>query len=299
MPLKAAREHDRSSICAGGLERSIDDKLGDIYMAKLAIIGSSGLSAEDFLTGVQPVSVATDAGTVSLEVGHTDKWAAAFLRRSHGRPGLPPHAVNYRANILALKQLGVEYIFATSVVGSLSTTIPAGTLVVLDQFLDFTKQREITIFDEVGFAFVDMTDPYCPQLRSTLIRAAQNLREPVRPTGCYVGVEGPRYETRAEIEMYRRLGGDVIGMTNVPEAVMARESGLCYAATAFVSNLGAGLNDRRISQIDNRDATLGAIPALQRILGRALDGFEPDDTCACRSAVDLFFTAEAASSVSR
>ncbi len=261
-------------------------------MNRVAIIGSTGLEAGDFVHGAETREIDTPAGTCRLEVGEGELGEIVFLQRSNGRPGVPPHAVNFRANVLALRRLEVDAVFATSVVGSLTTEIPAETLVVVDQFLDFTKARPFTLFDEGGFAFVDVTDPYCPRLREPLVGVAYQLGVAVRPNGCYVAVEGPRYETRAEIEMYRRLGGDVIGMTNVPEVVMAREAGLCYAALAFVSNLGAGLNETRVSQIDNQEATVRASETLAAILRAAIAAVPRDKTCSCASAVDLFFSAE-------
>jgi 5'-methylthioadenosine phosphorylase len=214
------------------------------------------------------------------------------MTRSNGKVGVPPHAVNYRANIFGLKEIGVRCIFATSVVGSLTTSIEASTFVVLDQFLDFTKQRSITLFGDEGFAFVDVTDPYCPCLRDHYIKTMQHLGVRMRPQGCYVGVEGPRYETRAEIEMYRRLGGDVIGMTNLPEVVLAREAGLCYASIAFVSNLGAGLNANQISREDNYAATTASVATTKTILRTALSTFSQVTLeCNCNYAAEDFLRA--------
>jgi 5'-methylthioadenosine phosphorylase len=253
------------------------------------------LRPDDFWENTQHLTIDTSAGFVSVDIGRNGNWEGIFLQRSHGKPGVPPHLISYRSNILALKELGAQYIFATSIVGSLSTTIPAGSFLVVDQFLDFTKQRNLSVFDETGFAFVDMTDPYCPQLRTALINAARELNQMIRPMGCYVAVEGPRYETRAEIEMYRRLGGDVIGMTNVPEVVIARELGLCYATLAYVSNLGAGLNSAPVTRKENYHATLRGVPALRSLLKKTLDIFSPDDSCACRFANEDFLSAMAAS----
>jgi 5'-methylthioadenosine phosphorylase len=117
-------------------------------------------------------------------------------------------------------------------------------MAIIDQFLDFTKQRPFTFFDQ-GDAFrahVDMTEPYCPELRQLIIKAASMIKVPVQPIGCYVCAEGPRYETAAEIKMYQKLGGDVVGMTGVPEVVLARELGVCYSGISTITNWAAGLN---------------------------------------------------------
>lgn len=261
-------------------------------MSRVAIIGSTGLSADDFIDEPRQIEVPTRAGSVVLHEGRRGSHDIVFLSRSNGRKGVAPHMVNYRANILSLIELGVRHIFATSVVGSLTSTIPAGAFVILDQFLDFTKQRPITLFDESGFAFVDVTDPYCPELRALLLRGAAAAGIPARPTGCYVTVEGPRYETRAEIEMYRGLGGDVIGMTNVPEVVMAREAGICYAALAFVSNMGAGLNASPITRAENFDATIAHAPRTKALLHETLDLFTIEGACYCAAAPADFLTAD-------
>lgn len=260
-------------------------------MSRIAIIGSRGISSADFIKEAEHIKVETEAGMVPIIAGNFARHEIFFLNRSHGKPGVPPHSVNYKGNILALAKLGVHYLMTTAVVGSLSNDIPVGALLILDQFLDFTKQRDSTIFGSSGFSFVDTTDPYCPHLSSYLFKAAQELTLAVIPTGCYVGVEGPRYETRAEIEMYRRLGGDVIGMTNIPEVVMAREAGICYATLASVSNLGAGLNFGPIIIEAIAEEAQRKVPDILSILRRAVEMFSPASECPCRSK-RRFFSAE-------
>lgn len=261
-------------------------------MARLAIIGSTGLSAADFFDGpATPRTLDTSAGQVHAELGRAGEQELVFLKRSYDRPGVPPHAVAYRANTLALLELGVRYVLATSIVGSLTSTIAAASFIVVDQFLDFTKRRDHTLFDRRGFAFVDVTDPYCATMRGLLLAAADAAGIVVRPNGCYVSVDGPRYETRAEIEMYRRFGGDVIGMTNVPEVVMAREAGICYATIAYVSNMGAGLNANPITRLENYTATIDGAPQLRAILARSIALFQPDEACTCHAAPADFLSA--------
>jgi 5'-methylthioinosine phosphorylase len=261
-------------------------------MTRLAIIGSTGLSASDFIEGASTsLSVETGAGIVTVEVGQAGEYELVFLKRSYDRPGVPPHAVKYRANTLALMQLDVRYVLATSIVGSLTSSIAESSFIVVDQFLDFTKRRDHTLFDRHGFAFVDVTDPYCAHMRGLLLEAARDVGVPMRPNGCYVSVDGPRYETRAEIEMYRRLGGDVIGMTNVPEVVMAREAGICYATLAYVSNMGAGLNASPITRLENYAATIDGLPQMRSILTRSVSLFHPNDACACHAAAADFLSA--------
>jgi 5'-methylthioadenosine phosphorylase len=250
-------------------------------MHAVAIIGSTGLEAGDFMADAEIRQVDTAAGLATVCAGHAEGHSLIFLQRAYGRRGVPPHQVNYRANALALKSLGVQQILATSIVGSLTTTIPAKAVLVPDQFLDFTRRRDHTVFDEHGFAFVDMTDPYCERLRRTFIEAGHREKVPVLSRACYVAVDGPRYETRAEIEMFRRLGGDVIGMTNVPEVVMARELGMCYATLAFVSNPGAGIHSRPITRQENYIATLQAAPLVRRLLRAVMRALTSPESCTC------------------
>ena len=258
-----------------------------VQVLKFGLIGSTGLTPTEFLTDVRSKVVSTTCGSVNVNLGQVGEREIICLTRSDPNELLPPHRVNYSANILALKKLNVRHVLATSIVGSLTTQIKEGSFLILDQFIDFTKQRELTLFADGEFSFVDMTDPYCRKLRSTLLESSISVVPDVHPVGCYVGVDGPRYETRAEIEMYRRLGGDVIGMTNVPEVVMAREAGLCYAAVAYVSNLGAGLSVGPVNLHENVNSTLRNVPKLQAILKTAFSRLIQDDDCSCRSTSKL------------
>ena len=253
---------------------------------RLAIIGSTGVGVDRLLAHAEPDVVSTPGGDVDVVVGTLDDTDVLFMTRSGRRAPWPPHLVNYRANIAALRARGVDSVIATSVVGSLRPDIPPGTLVVIDQFLDFTKHRPHTWFGDEAFAFVDFTEPYCPRLRKALIAACQSVGAHARAEGCYVGVDGPRYETAAEVRMYGSLGGDVIGMTNIPECIFAREAGLCYAALAFVSNYGAGLSPRAITREENYAATLAHARLVEDVL-RTLPRFLESAACCAAFAADV------------
>ncbi len=208
---------------------------------RFGIIGGTGFY--DFLTGeVSPQTVETPYGTVSLERGEVEGKEVYFLPR-HGREhSIPPHRVNYRANLHALRLLGVRNVLASAAVGSMANSMPPGSLALLTQFLDFTKQRAMTFYDgESGVVHTDMSEPYCPHLRQELRAAATVRQEQLAPEATYVSAEGPRFETPAEIRMFRQLGGELVGMTSVPEVVLAREAGLCYASVAIVTNWAAGV----------------------------------------------------------
>ncbi|MCL6548392.1 MAG: S-methyl-5'-thioadenosine phosphorylase [Alicyclobacillus sp.] len=209
--------------------------------AQFGIIGGTGVYDPALLEGAEPVEVDTPYGRVSATVGWYRGKSIAFLPRHGSGHQTPPHKVNYRANILALKQLGVEQVLATAAVGSLRTDLKPGTLVIVDNFLDFTKSRPSTFFESGQVVHVDMTDPYCARLRRALADTAERTGLSVHEGGTYVCAEGPRFETTAEIRLYQSFGGDVVGMTSIPETVLAKEAELCYATVCMVTNYGAGL----------------------------------------------------------
>lgn len=215
-----------------------------------AIIGGTGVYDPKLLENVGTREVETPYGTITVQVGTYRGVEIAFLPRHGKGHSIPPHRINYRANIWGLKALGVRRILATAAVGSLRRELEPGHFVIVDQVLDFTKSRACTFFEggDEGVVHTDMTEPYCPQLRATLIEVGRKLGFAIHPRGTYVCTEGPRFETSAEIRAFALLGGDVVGMTAVPEVVLARELGLCYATMAMVTNLGAGLSKTPLTQ---------------------------------------------------
>lgn len=155
----------------------------------------------------------------------------------------PPHGINYRANIAAFERLGVREIIATSAVGSMNQGLRVGEIGLIEQFLDFTKRRQTTFFDR-QVVHTDMTNPYSRRLNLELAVAAKKMGVEVRPHLVYVCAEGPRFETAAEIKMYKILGGDVVGMTGVPEVVLANEKKIEYASVVIATNWAAGMQPK-------------------------------------------------------
>lgn len=194
----------------------------------------------------------TPYGTVEPVIGKLSEHELVFISRHGQDHATPPHLVNYRANIWALHQLGVRKVLATAAVGSLSPEIRSGDLVLPDQFLDFTKSRPLTFYEGgcQGVLHVDMTEPYCLTLRQSILKASAHLGFAVKNGACYVCTEGPRFETPAEIRMFQRLGGEIVGMTSVPEVVLARELGMCYATIGMVTNEAAGISAYPISHAE-------------------------------------------------
>ncbi len=189
--------------------------------------------------------VETPYGAARVFRGQDEAEDLIFLARHGITHDTPPHKVNYRANIKALEILGAKRVLAANAVGSINRQIPPLGLALVTDFLDFTSNRESTFFDggESGVKHVDMSITYCPGLNKRLLELTPGFDLELRPESVYVSTNGPRLESPAEIRMYEKLGGDVVGMTGIPEATLARELGLCYAAVAFSVNWAAGIEE--------------------------------------------------------
>ncbi len=199
---------------------------------RIGLIGGTGIY--DFEGSA--VDIETAYGNVRVVHATMDGRDMFFIPRHGKEHAVPPHRINYRANIQAFSNAGVERIIAISTVGSMKKSIPAGSLFVPDDFIDFTKRSSTFFDDEV--VHVDMSQPFCPEVRNAVMKAAKRHGRVFE--GIYATTEGPRFETKAEIAMMSRFA-DVVGMTLVPEAVLARERGICYASLCIVSNMAAGL----------------------------------------------------------
>lgn len=255
--------------------------------ADIAIIGGTGLYNMDMMEAVSEITVETEYGEAKAYIGSMEGKSMAFMPRHGTRHSVPPHLVNYRANITALKQLGVKKILATASVGSLNTAMAPGHLVLVDQFIDFTKNRPLTFFEggEKGVVHTDVTQPYCIGLRGILKNVSRGLGRTVHQQGVYVCTEGPRFETPAEIKMFQLLGGHLVGMTNVPEVVLAREAGLCYATVATVTNFAAGISPNSLSHEEVLEEMAASQEYLLELLRRAVRKIVPEEGCGCSRGV--------------
>jgi 5'-methylthioadenosine phosphorylase len=205
---------------------------------RVGVIGGSGLYEMEGLEDIQRVSVATPFGDPSdaFIVGHLEGVQVVFLPR-HGRAHrIQPSSLNFRANIYGMKTLGVQWIIGVSAVGSMKETIHPGDMVVPDQFIDRTVGRPSTFFGDGIVGHVSFADPVCPDLSRILFHAGTTVGATVHKGGTYLCIEGPQFSTRAESRLYRTWGVDVIGMTNIPEAKLAREAEICYATIAFATD---------------------------------------------------------------
>ena len=270
--------------------------------ARVGIIGGTGLG--DALieqAGGKPIPIETPYGPPSAPpvVAHWEGAEVAFIAR-HG-PGhrLNPSSVPYRANIWALKKLGVTSILASGAVGSLREDVEPGDLVLCDQVIDKTFRRESTFFDEGLVVHVELADPFCGRLREHLKTAGAALDTTVHHAGAYVCMEGPQFSTRAESHMHRAWGGDLIGMTCMPEAKLAREAEICYALVALPTDYDCWRPhdpDRRQDELlreilgNLRTASDNALALIRQALPLITgdpDGIAEQTSCACGTALDL------------
>lgn len=254
--------------------------------AEIGVFGGSGFYS--LLEDAEEMTVDTPFGAPAapVTVGTIAGRRVAFLPR-HGRDHeFPPHLVPYRANVWAMKEMGVTRLFAPSAAGSLRRDIPPRTFVVSDQAIDFTRSRANTFFDGPTTTHVSFADPYCPVLRQTLIDAAGSLEIQHRETGTMLVIEGPRFSTRAESKMFAQVGGDVIGMTQFPEAPLAREAELCFANVALVTDYDVGVDDiPPVSHAEVLKVFGENIEALRNLLLAAIPAVPAERSCPCASAL--------------
>jgi 5'-methylthioinosine phosphorylase len=236
----------------------------------LAIIGGTGLTALDTLTIKRQEKVSTPYGEPSslLTQGELNGQAIVFLARHGHSHTLPPHKINYRANLWALKELGVGQIIAVAAVGGIRADMEPGCLAFPDQLIDYTGSRGHTFFEEdlTHVTHIDFTYPYCEELRQQLIRAARWAGLGAREGGTYGVMQGPRLETAAEILRLERDGCAMVGMTGMPEAALARELGLCYATCAVVANWAAGKREGEITMEDIEQQLVGGMDKVKILL---------------------------------
>ena len=259
-------------------------------MSRLAFIGGTGVYDPGILQNVTSHTIETPYGTASYESGFFGDQEIIFLARHGVHHTIPPHKINYRANIYALKLLGVTAVVSTTAVGSLNPDYKPGDLVLVDQFIDMTKSRIGTFFDgeRYGVAHLDMTHPYCETLRSAVLKAGREAGIVIHPHGTYICTEGPRFETPAEIKAFRLWGADVVGMTNAPECQLAREAEICYATISMVTNFAAGISPTALTHKEVVDCMNQNIDSFRRIITILSGSYDPDTDCACRHAAADF-----------
>lgn len=256
--------------------------------APIGIIGGSGLYKMKDVEIREEVSVDTPFGLPSdhLICGTLAGREVVFLPRHDKWHRISPSRLNFRANIYAMKSLGVQRILSVSAVGSLKEEIEPGHIVVVDQFFDRTKGRISTFFDEGIIAHINFAEPICPELREQLIAASRESGATVHPKGTYLCIEGPQFSTKAESYLYRQWGMDVIGMTNLQEAKLAREAEICYVTMALSTDYDCWHEGHDAVTVDQVVAILQKnIQLSQEILKRTIPKIPEERSCSCGSAL--------------
>ena len=251
---------------------------------KIAIIGGSGVYNPGIFKKEKEVKIKTPFGSPSapIEIGKFLGARIAFLARHGKNHQFPPHKIPQRANLWALKKLGVEKIIGISAVGSLKENIKPGDIVIPDQFIDFTKTRDYTFYDK-GAVHVSLADPFCLELRELFFRDGKKLNIPIHGKGTSVCVEGPRFSTRAESKFFRSFA-DIIGMTLVPEVVLARELEICYLSLSSVTDYDVWA-ERPVSAEEVLKTMKGNLEKIKKLLETAIPKIKKERNCLCKEAL--------------
>ncbi|EMR74085.1 purine nucleoside phosphorylase [Thermoplasmatales archaeon SCGC AB-539-N05] len=248
---------------------------------KIGVIGSWKI--KEAMGKSELVNIETPYDAVNVDVFRIGSHTVFFVQRHGSQSNLPPHKVNYMANIQAFANSHVECVIALNTVGSLKKTIKPGDFVVPHDFVDFTKSRNYTFYDDKR-VHIDMSEPYCPMLRTLLVKSCTSIKNiNLHEKAVYLAMEGPRLETPAEICMFSSFC-DIVGMTGVPEVVLARERGICYASLCVVSNMAAGLQktlrtDEIIDTYDKQEKNIS------KILLSTIEKITEKRDCICKEAI--------------
>jgi 5'-methylthioadenosine phosphorylase len=250
----------------------------------IGIIGGTGFYDPEFLKGQEKIRVETRQGEAEVYLGRLGGERILFLPRHGIDHSYPPHKVDYRKNILALKIAGASRVISINSVGSLSESLFPGSVLVPQDFIDFTKGRVSTLYDD-EVVHVDMTEPYCREMRKTIISCTKQFNKSVVEGGVYACTEGPRFETPAEIKMLRTLGGDVVGMVGYPEVVLAREAGLCYASICTIANYGCGISKTPLSIEEVKSVVNSNLDDMKKTIKCAVGQIPKKRGCGCQDLV--------------
>jgi 5'-methylthioadenosine phosphorylase len=253
----------------------------------IGIVGGSGLYEIEGAITKETRKISTPFGDPSgpYVIGDFSGIEVAFLARHGLRHEIPPHRINYRANIWGFKTLGVERVLSVGATGGISKGMEPGTIAIPDQIIDMSGRGGVTLHDKEEVVHVDFTEPYCPEVRASLCMAGQKAGIKLKQSATYVCTAGPRLETKAEIEFFSRIGGDLVGMTFMPETSLAREAELCYGGIAVVTNFAAGMKNKKLTATEVIEVMKKAMASLRRLLKEVLSLLPAERNCDCRDAL--------------
>ena len=254
---------------------------------EIGIFGGTGIYDSGLLTNAEEIVVDTPYGkpSDSITVGLFKGRKIAFLPRHGKKHTIPPHMINYRANIWAFKELGITRIIAPSAVGSLKEQVEPGHFALPTQFLDFTKSRQGSFSDNGKVIHISVADPFCPELQKVIVDEMKEQEIKIHEDCTYVCIEGPRFSTKAESKFYRSTGAEIIGMTLVPECQLAREAQMCYASISTVTDYDVWA-EKAVTAKEVLDTLSKNVSTTKRILTELIDKIPKNRTCSCAKALE-------------
>ena len=255
--------------------------------AEIGIFGGTGIYDSGLLKEAKEITVDTPFGKTSdsITVGIFKERKVAFMPRHGKKHTIPPHMINFRANIWAFKEMGIKRIIAPSAVGSLQEKLKPGDLALPSQFIDFTKSRKLSFFEGEKVIHISVADPFCPELQNAVIKATDNLHLKIHKNSTYVCIEGPRFSTRAESKFYKKvIGADIIGMTLVPECQLAREAQMCYVSISTVTDYDVWA-EKPVTAKEVIETLSKNVETTKKILTSLPDFIPSQRGCSCEKAL--------------
>ena len=255
--------------------------------AEIGIFGGTGIYDSGLLKDSKEISVDTPYGKTSdsITVGEFNGKKVAFMPRHGKKHTIPPHLINFRANIWAFKELGVKRIIAPSAVGSLKEEFEPGNLALPSQFIDFTKSRKGTFSEDGRVIHISVADPFCPELQKVILNVAKKQEIKIHQDCTYVCIEGPRFSTKAESRFFRTTGADIIGMTLVPECQLAREAQICYVSLSTVTDYDVWA-EKPVTAKEVMETLAKNVEMTKKLLTFVIDQIPEIKSCSCEKALE-------------
>jgi len=255
--------------------------------AEIGIFGGTGIYDSGLLKESKEITIETPYGKTSdsITIGEFNGRKVAFMPRHGKKHTIPPHLINYKANIWAFKELGVKRIIAPSAVGSLKEEFEPGNFALPSQFIDFTKSRKGTFSEDGRVIHISVADPFCPELQNIILDTVNEQQVKIHNNATYVCIEGPRFSTKAESKFYKSTGADIIGMTLVPECQLAREAQICYASISTVTDYDFWA-EKPVTAKDVMETLSKNVEITKKILTVLIDKIPETKSCSCEKALE-------------
>ena len=255
--------------------------------AEIGIFGGTGIYDSGLLKESKEITIDTPYGKTSdsITIGEFNERKVAFMPRHGKKHTIPPHLINYKANIWAFKELGVKRIIAPSAVGSLKEEFEPGNFALPTQFIDFTKSRKGTFSEDGRVIHISVADPFCPELQNIILDVANEQQVKIHNDATYVCIEGPRFSTKAESKFFKSTGADIIGMTLVPECQLAREAQICYASISTVTDYDVWA-EKPVTAKEVMETLSKNVEITKKILTVLIDKIPETKSCSCEKALE-------------